>query len=168
MKDRLKEVKEKVIAPLRQATLVFLIKDKQILLAMKKRGFGTGKWNGVGGKNKDGENIEETARREANEEIGVSISSLNKVATLNFYFVSNPDWNQQVIVYLSDGWAGNPIESEEMNPEWFDLEKIPYDKMWSDDKFWLPEVLDGKIIEAEFLFDENQEMLDKKINEKNI
>ena len=36
-------------------TLLFLRRDGQILLAMKKRGFGEGKWNGVGGKVEPGE-----------------------------------------------------------------------------------------------------------------
>ena len=35
---------------MKQATLCLLVKDNEILLAMKKRGFGVGKWNGVGGK----------------------------------------------------------------------------------------------------------------------
>lgn len=33
-----------------KVTLLFLRKDGRILLAMKKRQFGTGKWNGVKGK----------------------------------------------------------------------------------------------------------------------
>lgn len=57
---------------LRQATICLLIKDDQVLLALKKRGFGEGKWNGVGGKVKDGETIEQTAIRETQEEIGVT------------------------------------------------------------------------------------------------
>jgi len=38
---------------MKDATLCLLIKEnpaKEILLTMKKRGFGVGKWNGVGGK----------------------------------------------------------------------------------------------------------------------
>lgn len=39
---------------MRQATLCFLIREvngeNELLLAMKKKGFGQGKWNGVGGK----------------------------------------------------------------------------------------------------------------------
>jgi len=35
---------------------------------MKKRGFGEGKWNGFGGKNKAKETIIETALRELHEE----------------------------------------------------------------------------------------------------
>lgn len=34
-----------------------------VLLGMKKRGFGAGKWNGFGGKVQPGETIEEAARR---------------------------------------------------------------------------------------------------------
>lgn len=34
---------------MKKVTIVFLVRDDKILLAMKKRGFGEGKWNGVGG-----------------------------------------------------------------------------------------------------------------------
>jgi hypothetical protein len=46
--------------PERQATLCLIIdKDKKrILLAMKKRGFGVGKYNGFGGKVKEDETKE--------------------------------------------------------------------------------------------------------------
>jgi 8-oxo-dGTP diphosphatase/8-oxo-dGTP diphosphatase/2-hydroxy-dATP diphosphatase len=33
-----------------QTTLLLGLKDNKLLLAMKKRGFGAGKYNGVGGK----------------------------------------------------------------------------------------------------------------------
>lgn len=53
-------------------TLLFLIKDDHVLLAMKKRGFGAGNWNGVGGKIEAGESIEQALVRECQEEIGVT------------------------------------------------------------------------------------------------
>ena len=53
---------------MRQAKLCLLIKDGKILLAMKKRGFGVGKWNGCGGKLKDNERLEDAAIRELQEE----------------------------------------------------------------------------------------------------
>ncbi|MEI7478242.1 MAG: NUDIX domain-containing protein [bacterium] len=40
---------------------------------MKKRGFGEGKRNGAGGKQQEGETIEETASRELVEETAVDI-----------------------------------------------------------------------------------------------
>ena len=165
MKDRLSQAKEKAAEPLQQATLIFLLKEGQILLAMKKRGFGVGKWNGVGGKKREQEKIEETAKREAGEEIGVSVGYLKEVATLNFYFLEKTDWNQQVVVYLSDNWIGEAKESEEMAPRWFDLDKIPYTDMWEDDIFWLPKVLNGSKVKADFLFDENQKMIEKDVIE---
>lgn len=42
---------------LRKVTLCILFDKDRVLLAMKKRGFGVGKWNGAGGKLKDGETI---------------------------------------------------------------------------------------------------------------
>ncbi|MDP4010001.1 MAG: 8-oxo-dGTP diphosphatase [Candidatus Shapirobacteria bacterium] len=152
---------------LRQTTLGFLIKDNQILLAMKKRGFGAGKWNGVGGKPNDGELIEETLKREIMEEIGVVFKNQELVAKIKFYFKNNQDWNQEVVVYKINEWENEPQESEEMAPMWYDIDKIPYDKMWVDDRFWLPKVLSGEKIEAIFVFGENEEILEMEIKNRN-
>jgi len=149
----------------KQATLLFLLKDNQILLAMKKRGFGANRWNGVGGKPNENENILDTAVRETQEEIGVIPKNISQVATLDFYFQNKSEWDQQVLVYTAREWEGEPIETEEMNPQWFDIDKIPFDSMWSDDPFWLPLVLSGKKLHAEFTFGESDIILDKKIKE---
>ena len=45
-----------------EATLCFLLRKDEILLAKKKYGFGVGKWNGVGGKVEKGETIEEAEK----------------------------------------------------------------------------------------------------------
>lgn len=150
---------------MRQATLLFLLKNNQILLAMKKRGFGVGKWNGVGGKQDENETIQQTAIRETTEEIGVTPKSISQVAVLDFYFKNNPDWDQTVYVFTTQNWEGEPTESEEMKPQWFDIKDIPFDNMWSDDPFWLPLVLSGKKIKAKFTFGENDTILSKEINE---
>lgn len=164
---RLKAEKEKYSkTSLRQATLLFLVKDGLILLAMKKRGFAEGKWNGSGGKQKpEDKSIEATARREMFEETKISPIKLKKVAVLNFFFSEKPDWNQQVTVFITDEWSGIPTETEEMAPQWFKIENIPYDEMWEDDALWLPKVLDGKIVEGSFLFDENQKMQEHEVIE---
>jgi len=44
-------------------TLVLVLQPGRVLLGMKKRGFGAGKWNGFGGKVQTGETIEAAARR---------------------------------------------------------------------------------------------------------
>ncbi len=155
---------------LRDATLMFLIKKEQgaitdICLAMKKRGFGIGRWNGVGGKvDKQDKTVEDGAKRETKEEIGVDIIDFYKIAELIFYFSHNHDWDQLVHVYFSEKWQGEPVESEEMDPKWFSLPEIPFQKMWPDDEFWLPEVLKGNFLKAVFKFGENDVILEKQVN----
>ncbi|OGG48199.1 hypothetical protein A3D66_00190 [Candidatus Kaiserbacteria bacterium RIFCSPHIGHO2_02_FULL_50_9] len=141
---------------MRQNTLIFLIdqEENEILLGMKKRGFGAGKLNGYGGKVNKGETITASAVREVMEEAEVEVAEkdLVKAAEILFYFNEHPDWNVHCFVYLCYHWRGEPKETEEMAPEWHDLEAIPYDKTWSDDQYWLPKVLAGDFLTAEFHF----------------
>jgi 8-oxo-dGTP diphosphatase/2-hydroxy-dATP diphosphatase len=58
--------------------------DKEILLGMKKRGFGVGRWNGFGGKVENGESIEEAALRELNEESSLVASALSRKGYIVF------------------------------------------------------------------------------------
>lgn len=141
-------------------TLCFLEKGDQILLAMKKRGFGMSKWNGVGGKVSEGESVEQATIRETEEEIGVVIASkdLRKVADLHFKFVDKEEWNQHCSVYMTSVWKGEPAESEEMKPQWYAKDVLPYETMWVDDKYWLPRVLAGEKLEAHFIFNQKGEM----------
>lgn len=160
---RVEEYKETLQKPLRQATLCFLIRGDEVLLAMKKRGFGVGKWNGAGGKKDGEETIEAAAEREVYEEIGVTVKDLEQVAVINFYFPHNLDWGQQVHVYLAREWEGEPVESEEMLPKWFNKADIPFKDMWADDEHWLPQVLQGQKVEGDFIFGENEEILDHQL-----
>ena len=49
--------------PNKLLTLLFVIESDRVLLGMKKRGFGAGRWNGFGGKVDRDETIEEAAKR---------------------------------------------------------------------------------------------------------
>jgi 8-oxo-dGTP pyrophosphatase MutT (NUDIX family) len=155
--------KKSMANPLRQMTLCFLLKDDRILLAMKKRGFGEGKWNGYGGKPMIAETIIDAAIRETQEEIGVTPKQLKKVATLNFIFPKLPkfqDWDQQVVVFFIEDWEGEPRENEEMSPQWFSVHELPFSRMWPDDIYWLPKVLQGNSIKGEFHFNRELQLED--------
>lgn len=139
------------------ATLCLPHTENAVLLGMKKRGFGKGRWNGMGGKLKEGETIRAAAVRELEEEIGIKASErdLKQCATLDFYFAQKPEWDTRVHVFLARAWEGEPAESEEMRPQWFPSAEIPFDKMWPDDQYWLPLVLKGKTLRGTFHFSDN-------------
>lgn len=140
---------------MRDVTLLFLRRGGEVLLAMKKRGFGEGKWNGVGGKVEPGEALEQATIRECQEEIGVTPGPLRKIGVLNFYFAHKPEWNQKMHVYETSSWEGEPQESEEMAPQWYKLREVPYAAMWDGDELWMPHVLHGKCVHADFTFDDH-------------
>ena len=73
---------------MRDTTLCFLQKDNKLLLGMKKRGFGQGKYNGFGGKLQEGETIIQGVLRELKEECGIQVQEDNgeKKAELSFVF----------------------------------------------------------------------------------
>jgi 8-oxo-dGTP pyrophosphatase MutT (NUDIX family) len=151
------------------ATLLYLIKGEKVLLAMKKRSFGAGRFNGVGGKPEPGETIEQTLIRESQEEIGVSPTEFKKVAELTFdeYFKGEPAI-MHVHVYTSSDWTGTPTESEEMAPRWFVKDKLPYDTMWPSDMIWFPQVVRGEKVKAYIELDKKDMMIshDTKIVRK--
>ena len=88
--------------------------------------------------------------REVLEETGLSVSGLDLVGKLEFYDGDEPF--MFVDVYTADKFSGSLNEGEEGPLQWFGKEKIPFDKTWEDDKFWVPMVLNGKRIRGEFHF----------------
>lgn len=129
-----------------------VLRDGKILLGMKKRGFGVGRWNGFGGKIEESETIEQAALRELKEESGITAREMTKGGILEFSFENDPKILEVHIFKVTD-FIGEPTESEEMKPQWFSFDNIPFEQMWSDDKYWLPYLLDGKLFKGAFLFD---------------
>lgn len=143
-------------------TLCFLMKGNppdQVLLGFKKNGFGTGKFAGIGGKVEAGETVAKAAVRELEEETDVKVTEqcLHYVGHLTFLFPSNPAWSQVVHVFRATEWEGIPVESVEVKPEWFEVDRLPYEQMWQDARHWLPRILTGERIRMRFVFDQDNE-----------
>lgn len=145
-------------------TLCIIHQHPKILLGMKKRGFGAGRWNGFGGKVSAVETIEDAVRREIQEEAGIEIGNLDKVGIIEFEFKGNPEI-LEVHIFKSDNFLGEPIESEEMKPHWFHVDEIPFNDMWPDDKYWIPLFLNGKKFRGKFLFGESDIVLEQELIE---
>ncbi|XP_031765389.1 oxidized purine nucleoside triphosphate hydrolase-like [Galleria mellonella] len=147
-------------------TLIFVRTENQILLGLKKRGFGVNKWNGFGGKVEQNELIVDGAARELKEEccLDVKTSDLKNIAHLEFTFEGEP-LLMDVRVFSTNIFEGTPAETEEMSPKWFNYEDIPFNDMWPDDRVWFPYMLKGKLIYGRFHYKGLDTILDYKIQE---
>ncbi len=148
----------------KQLTLAIIHKDGKVLLGMKKRGFGAGRWNGFGGKVEAGETVEEAARREMREEAGIETADLKELGVVEFDFKENPG-PLEVHIFKATDFSGAPEEGEEMRPQWFETDKIPFADMWPDDIHWMPLFLEGKKFAGRFLYGPGDAILEKELGE---
>lgn len=146
--------------PKDHATLCFVVREGNILLILKKRGLGAGKINGPGGRLEPGETALQAAIRETHEELGVTPLGLHQRGELSFQFADG--YSLHCAVFLASDCEGVAVETDEAVPLWTPLEEIPYERMWEDDRHWLPGMLDGKSFRARFLFD-GEAMVAKEI-----
>ncbi|KAL4073568.1 NUDIX hydrolase domain-like protein [Scleroderma citrinum] len=143
-------------------TNAFIISDDKLLLGFKKRGFGANLYNGFGGKVEPGETPAQAAARELKEESGID-APLEHAGVLIF-LTEGTEWAFHIDVFSARSYTGEPTETDEMRPGWFSLSEnsingnddrlgvssspglpsIPYSKMWADDIYWLPHLVEGK------------------------
>ncbi|TVR32905.1 MAG: 8-oxo-dGTP diphosphatase [Spirochaetaceae bacterium] len=148
--------------PTDQAVLCFLHRDSHVLLIHKKRGLGQGKINGPGGRIEPGETAAAAAVRETREEVGLTPIDPRQRGELCFQF--RDGYSIHVRVFFAADWCGRMIETEEALPFWCTTAAIPYDRMWADDRLWLPPALRGHYVRGRFTFD-GDTMLDHVIEQ---
>lgn len=134
------------------ATLMFIVREGQALLIEKKRGLGAGKINGPGGKIDPGETPLEAVIRETQEELCITPLAPRKLGELWFVMSHVPDIRCHV--YRADNFEGTPTETDEATPVWTPCDRIPYERMWEDDRHWMPLLLADTTFHGRFVFRE--------------
>ncbi len=157
------------------STLLLIQKEGKILLGEKKRGFAKGTLNGIGGKQNLGETIDQAMVRETQEEIGVTPLDYSMVGKIAFdVWYKGEHVNMFVYIYTCSNYIGEIKETEEMLPNWYDENNIPFDKMLEDDKLWIKCFLVKEKFVGKCEFDQNMHMLSHKfkvvenVNDKEI
>ncbi|WP_233121016.1 8-oxo-dGTP diphosphatase [Tersicoccus sp. Bi-70] len=118
----------------------------EVLLGLKKTGFGTGRMVGLGGHVEPGESDAEAACRELAEESGL-VTTLEDVAlagVVDFHFPARPAWSMATALFTTHRWTGDLTESTEIAPAWFPHRALPVERMWADAEHWVPRMLAGE------------------------
>ena len=139
---------------------MFVIKNGRVLLIRKKRGLGAGKINGPGGRLEPDETPKECAIRETNEELIINPLNVRSAGELFFHAEDMPRIHGYI--FVATDYEGTPSETDEAIPIWFNLNTIPFEEMWEDDRYWLPEVLNGQSVRGYFTF-VNEQLLDHEV-----
>jgi 8-oxo-dGTP diphosphatase len=154
-----------------QATLCLILKDNKILLLKKSKGLlGEGKWNAPGGKILPNEEPRACAVREVYEETRLTVKNIEQVGLLYFYSRSqrlSPIWT--VHAFLACQFEGVPIDGREGRLKLFNIDALPFDEMWEDDRYWYRLVLEGTRFEGRFYFSGDfEKLIDHRIEVKSL
>lgn len=132
-------------------------KEGQLLLGMKKRGFGRGLWqHSFCGKLEKGESLAEAAVRELEEECGlqVQLRDLKAQGYFEYEFIERSQCPVIMCVHIftCTTWKGQVRESGEIKPAWHAFADIPLHSMWADNSYWLPQAIGGNRVRGYFLY----------------
>jgi 8-oxo-dGTP diphosphatase len=106
---------------------VYIVRDRKILLGLRKNAHGEGTWCPPGGHLEFGETWEECCRRETMEEAGIEIANIRFVTATNDV---TPEWGTHYITlhFVAEWSSGEPDVCEPHKCErweWFVWKEFP-------------------------------------------
>ncbi|KAL1115924.1 hypothetical protein AAG570_005419 [Ranatra chinensis] len=136
---------------------ILLKKGDEVLLGLNKKGFSKNKWTLFGGFLQRKETLLDAAIRYLKEQSGITVEKAEKIGKIEVKFGGVQELIQ-IHVFLAETFTGEPIETREVLPKWFNLGELPISEMWSDVPFWFDQVAGGKRVKAFFIY-ENETLL---------
>ena len=138
--------------PSERATLVYLARGDSVLLIRKLRGHGEGKVNAPGGRIEAGgvgRGVRDSGSRRRGRHSRPGARTARVVALRRPDGKASP-WQDMLSFHRT--FAAPTARTAEADPFWCRMDEIPYDEMWENDRIWLPRVLRGERIRADFRF----------------
>lgn len=102
-----------------------------------------GKYNGLGGKMKPGEDVQSCMMREIWEEAGIKCLEMQMRGTVNWPGFGPEGENWLGFVFLISQFSGSPkTTNDEGELGWYRLDEIHTMPMWKGDRYFLPLIFD--------------------------
>ncbi len=136
------------------ATVCFISRNNKILLQKRPdRQRWAGILNGPGGKIERNETPLQAVIREVAEETTLVIRETTLHGTVRLVFNGSREQQLLVHIFSTSTFSGRP-RGAEGTLRWYSKEQLPFDRMWPDQRYWLPLVLAGGRLNALSHFDE--------------
>ena len=136
------------------ATVCFVRREGKVLLQKRAAGrLWAGRLNGPGGKVEADETPAASVAREVGEETGLRLEDVREAGTLDLVYGEPATRRILVHVFACERFGGR-VRGREGALRWYPEAKLPYARMWPDNLYWLPCVLDGGTVEGICRYDD--------------
>lgn len=138
--------------------IIFPLRGEEVLLAKKTRKIGVGLWNGYGGKIEGIDTPEQSSVKELRKESGLNTKAedYQRVSIIDFYVPKSEKLIKlnRCFIFFIKKFTGEPKTTKEMEePTWYKFKKIPYRNMIIGTDFWMPQVIQRKVIHGEVWYE---------------
>ena len=133
------------------ATLAYVLsKDKKQVLLIHRNARDhdehLGKYNGLGGKVEDNEDVVASIRREVMEEAGIYCEKLSLRGSISWPFFGKNGEHWYGLIFLVNEYSGTPFtQNSEGDLCWVPINQMMELPMWDGDRYFLPLVFDDDV-----------------------
>ena len=137
------------------ATMVYCIKDGDVLLMLRNKEPNLGLWVGPGGKFEPGESPYDCAKRELYEETGLEVNDLYFRGLIT-EISPRPDWQWLMFLYVATEFSGTIVEDKrEGRLSWCSLSEVMQLPIPEADSVFFQKVININMpfYQAKFVYD---------------